>query len=132
MHENEITKAVIAAAIEVHRHLGPGLMESTYEECLCRELLLRNLKFERQVSIPVKYKGVQLECSYRLDLIVEDKVIIEIKSVEIVTPVHKKQLITYLRLMNKKVGLVINFNEAVLKHGIHRLINGFLDPMPNE
>src|SRR3990172_5780995 len=111
MHENEITKAVIAAAIEVHRHLGPGLMESTYEECLCRELLLRNLKFERQVSIPVKYKGVQLECSYRLDLIVEDKVIIEIKSVEIVQPGHKKQLITYLRLMNKKVGLVINFNE---------------------
>jgi GxxExxY protein len=132
MHENEITGAVIAAAIEVHKSLGPGLLESAYEECLCRELLLRNLKFERQVNIPVRYKGVQLECGYKLDLIVEDKAIVEIKSVEKVTSVHTKQLMTYLRLKDKKVGLLINFNEAVLKKGIHRVINGFLEPLERE
>jgi GxxExxY protein len=120
--EQQITEAVIGAAIEVHRELGPGLLESAYEECLCHELHLRGLSFQRQVEIPVAYKGLKLACGYRLDVVVEDAVIVELKSIEQITPIHHAQLMTYLRLAEKKVGLLINFNVAVLKNGIVRRV----------
>ncbi len=118
----EITEEIIGAAIEVHRNLGPGLMESAYEECLCRELLLRGIKFQRQVAVPVAYKGVQLDCSYRIDLLIEDAVVVELKAVDKVEPVHEAQLLTYLRLMKKCVGLLINFNVPVLSRGVTRRV----------
>jgi GxxExxY protein len=132
MHENEISKEVIGSAIEVHKNLGAGLLESVYEECLSRELILKNMQFERQVPVPIQYKGVRLEIGYRLDLVVENKVIVEIKSVEKISSVAYKQLLTYLRLMDKKLGLLINFNQEVLKSGVHRVINGFLEPQKLE
>jgi GxxExxY protein len=116
------TDLIIGAAIEVHRELGPGLLESAYEECLCREISLRGGSFQRQIEVPVRYKGVRLDCGYRVDLIVNDLVVVEIKSVEHLLPVHEAQLITYLRLLEKKVGLLINFNVPVLKRGIIRRI----------
>ena len=112
----ELTRPIVGAAIEVHRALGPGLMESAYEECLCHELYLRKLLFQRQVSIPVAYKGVSVDCNYRIDLLVGD-VIVEIKAVETILPVHEAQLLTYMKLLNKRVGLLINFNVPVLKDG---------------
>lgn len=127
MDEDALSKEIIGAAIEVHKVLGPGLLESAYEECLCRELMLINLSFEKQVRVPVHYKGVKLECGYRVDLLIEKKVIVEIKSVENIMPVHKKQLLTYLRLLDKKLGLLINFSERLLKNGIHRVVNGLND-----
>ncbi len=116
LHE-QLTEQVIGAAIEVHRELGPGLMESAYEECLCHELHLRGLKFERQVPLPVRYKGVGLDCGYRIDLVVEDSLILELKCVEHILPVHEAQLLTYLKLTGKRVGLILNFNVAVLTRG---------------
>jgi GxxExxY protein len=116
LHE-ELTEKVIGAAIEVHRALGPGLLESAYEECLCRELGLRGLAFERQVPLPVEYKGVKLDCGYRLDLIVQDEVILELKCIEKVLSVHEAQLLTYLKLTGKHVGLIINFNVSTLVRG---------------
>jgi GxxExxY protein len=116
LHE-ELTEKIIGAAIEVHRALGPGLLESAYEECLCRELDLRGLKFQRQVPLPVEYKGVRLDCGYRLDLIVEDEVILELKCIERVLSVHEAQLLTYLKLKSKRVGLIVNFNVATLIRG---------------
>jgi GxxExxY protein len=116
LHE-ELTEKIIGAAIEVHRALGPGLLESAYEECLCRELNLRELSFERQVPLPVEYKGVKLDCGYRLDLIVQDVVILELKCVEHLLPVHDAQLLTYLKLTRKRVGIIINFNVATLVRG---------------
>jgi GxxExxY protein len=124
-HLNQITQAVIGAAIEVHRTLGPGLLESAYHECLCREMLERNIPFERERPLPVEYKGIRLECGYRLDLLVAGEVVVEIKSVEALAPVHDAQLLTYLRLGGWKVGLLINFNVPVLKQGIHRKVLGF-------
>jgi GxxExxY protein len=124
--EEGLSKEVIGAAIEVHRVLGPGLLESTYEECLCRELALRGITFERQVSLPVEYKGVKLDCGHRLDVFVEKFLILEIKSVESLEPIHTAQLLTYLRLKNCHLGLLLNFNCAVMKQGIKRVINGFL------
>jgi GxxExxY protein len=121
---NEITEAVIGAAIEVHRVLGPGLLESAYEECLCRELALRKIQFQRQRSLPVEYKGVKLTCGYRIDLLVADTVVVEIKAVEDLTFVHEAQLLTYLRLGGWKVGLLINFSAPVLRQGIKRLVLG--------
>jgi GxxExxY protein len=121
--QEELTKSIIGAAIEVHRILGPGLMESTYEECLCRELGLRGHAFQRQVPLPVTYKGVRLDCGYRLDIVVEDTVILELKAVEEIAPVHEAQLMTYLKLSQKKVGLLINFHVPVLKDGILRRVN---------
>jgi len=118
----EITDQVIGACIEIHKQLGPGLLESAYEECLCHELNLRGLRFRRQVSLPVTYKGIKLDCGYRLDILVEEKVILELKSVDEVTPLHKAQLLTYLRLSGNKVGLILNFNTAVMKDGITRLV----------
>jgi len=120
--EEQLTKAIIGAAIEVHRELGPGLLESAYEECFCYELHLRGLNFERQVELPVAYKGLKLDCGYRLDIVVENSVLLELKSIEQILPVHHAQLLTYLRLSEKKVGLLINFNVGVLKNGIVRRV----------
>jgi GxxExxY protein len=120
--EQQITEAIIGAAIEVHRELGPGLLESAYEECFCHELHLRGLNFLRQVQLPVAYKGLKLDCGYRLDVVVENAVIVELKSIEQISPIHQAQLLTYLRLAEKKVGLLINFNVAVLKNGIVRRV----------
>jgi GxxExxY protein len=116
IHE-DLTERVIGAAIEVHREVGPGLMESAYDECLCHELHLRGLAFERQVPLPVRYKGINLDCGYRLDIIVEDSLILELKCVEHVLPVHEAQLLTYLKMTGKRVGLIFNFNVAVLARG---------------
>jgi GxxExxY protein len=120
--EEERTHAIIGAAIEVHRELGPGLLESAYEECLCHELNLRGVPFRRQQPLPVVYKGLQLDCAYRLDVLVGDAVVVEVKAVESLLPVHEAQLITYLKLSSKKVGLLINFCVPVLKDGIVRRV----------
>jgi len=116
LHE-ELTENVIGAAIEVHRALGPGLLESAYKECLCHELHLRGIGFERQVPLPVDYKGVKLDCGYRLDLLVENVLILEIKCSEHVLPVHEAQLLTYLKMTGRRVGLILNFNVPVLTRG---------------
>ncbi len=116
LHE-ELTGKIIGAAIEVHRALGPGLLESAYEECLCRELNLLELAFQHQVSLPVEYKGVKLDCGYRPDLVVQDAVILELKCVDHVLSVHEAQLLTYLKLSGKRVGIIINFNVAALVRG---------------
>ena len=121
--EKELTKQIIGAAIEVHRVLGPGLLESAYEERLCHELCLRGLKFERQRHLPTKYKGVKLDCGYRPDVVVAGKIGLELKTVEAITPIHKAQLLTYLRLSEIKVGFIMNFNVPVLKDGIQRLVS---------
>ncbi len=120
MTDNELTHAIIGAAIEVHRQLGPGLLESAYEECLARELSLRALRFERQRAVPVVYKDVKLECGYRMDILVEDRIVLELKSVEALAPVHEATILTYLRLSGRSLGLLINFNVAILKDGIRR------------
>lgn len=120
--DDEITHEVIGAAIEVHKRLGPGLLESAYEECLFRELLLRNLRVDRQKGVPVVYKDVKLECGYRIDLVVEGRVVVELKSVEGLAPIHEAIILTYLRLSGHKIGLLINFNVTVLKDGVRRFI----------
>jgi len=112
-----LTQQIIGAAIEVHKALGPGLLESVYEECLRHELHLRQLHFQRQVTVPVLYKGVALDCGYRLDLIVEDIVILELKSIDRVLPIHEAQLLTYLKLLDKPVGFIFNFNVPALGRG---------------
>ena len=121
-HVNVLTHEIIGAAIEVHRVLGPGLLESSYRECLCRELSLRGLNFRRECGIPLEYKGIHLDCGYRMDLLVGELVVVEIKAVEQLAPVHDAQLLTYLRVGGWKVGLLINFNVVLLKHGIRRRI----------
>ena len=123
MDINELTSKIIGAAIEVHKSLGPGLLESAYEECLCYELDARKISYERQKSLPVVYKGVRLDCGYRLDIVVANKVIIEIKACDSLQPIHEAQLLTYLRLAGIKVGLLMNFNVPVLKEGIRRMAN---------
>ncbi|NES19120.1 MAG: GxxExxY protein [Symploca sp. SIO3E6] len=122
MELNEISGKVIGGAIEVHRQLGPGLLESAYESCLRHELHQRGLHVESQVAQPVYYKGLKLECGYRLDLLVENQVIVELKAVEAIQPIHEAQLLTYLKLRNLHLGLLINFNVPILKNGIKRLI----------
>ena len=124
MKFNEVTEAIIGAAIEVHRALGPGLFESAYEECLCRELTLRGVHFERQRELPIDYKGLRLDCGYRVDLLVAGTVVVELKAVEALLPIHEAQLLTYMRLGGWKVGLLINFNVPVLKQGIRRRVLG--------
>ena len=124
---NELTERVIGACIEIHRALGPGLLESAYEECLCFELSQTGIKFERQKPLPVHYKDVNLDCGYRLDLVVEEKIIIELKAVESLLPIHEAQLLTYLKLSGITLGLLINFNVAMLKQGIKRIVNNFQD-----
>ena len=120
-----ITEKVIGRAIEVHRALGPGLLESAYEECLCYELSHRGLSFAKQVDLPVVYKDVKLDCGYRLDIIVEDLVILEIKAGERITSIREAQLLSYLKMLNKRVGLILNFHSARLTDGIKRLVNNF-------
>jgi GxxExxY protein len=120
--EADLTKEIIGAAIEVHRELGPGLLESAYEICLCYELRSRGLQVECQVPLPVTFKGVRLDCGYRIDAVVKDTVVVELKSVEKVTDLHRAQLLTYLRLSGKKLGLLLNFNVPVLKDGIVRMV----------
>jgi GxxExxY protein len=123
LHEN-LTEQVIGAAIEVHRALGPGLLESAYEECLCHELHLRGLSFRRQVPLPVEFKGIHLDCGYRMDIVVEDLVVLELKCVEHVLPVHEAQLLTYLKMTGKRVGLIVNFHvSALVRGGIIRKVN---------
>lgn len=116
----ELTEQVIGAAIEVHRHLGPGLLESVYEECLCHELSLRGLEFMRQVDLPITYKGVALNAGLRMDLVVDRKLVVELKSVDKLAPVHQAQLLTYMRLSKCRIGLLINFNVGLLKDGLMR------------
>ena len=123
---NILSGKIINAAIEVHKELGPGLLESVYEYCLVEELKRRGLICVTQVRLPIVYKGVQLEKEFIIDILVEDKIIIELKSVEIILPVHEVQLVTYLKLANKKLGLLINFNVPILHEGIRRRINGTL------
>ena len=120
---NDLSGEVIGAAIEVHKTLGPGLLESTYEECLCREFELRKFFFERQKALPIEYKGLKLDCGYRLDILVENRLIVELKACESLQLIHEAQLLTYLKLTGIKVGLLINFNVPVLKEGIRRLAN---------
>jgi len=125
--ENEVAKQIVDAAFRVHTSLGPGLLESVYEMVLAYELEQRGLRTVRQQPVPVVYQGTRIEMGFRADLIVEDKVIVEIKSVEALAPVHKKQLLTHLRLADKRLGLLINFNVALIKDGIMRIANGMLD-----
>ncbi len=120
---NKTTESIIGAAIEVHRHLGPGLLESAYEECLCEELSLRKIPFKRQIALPVVYKSKKLDVGYRIDLLVNDEVVVELKTVETILPIHEAQALTYMRLSGKQVGLILNFNVTVLKNGIKRLVH---------
>ena len=121
---NRITEGVIGAAIAVHRALGPGLLESAYQECLCQELALRGIPFEREVPLPLEYKGIRRECGYRLDILVAGAVVVEVKAIEAIAPIHEAQLLTYLRLGGWSVGLLMNFNVFVLKDGIRRKVLG--------
>jgi GxxExxY protein len=123
-HINDLSHQVIGFCIEVHRHLGPGLLESAYEEALAFEFAQARLKFERQLEVPLAYKGVALSCGYRLDFLVDQELILELKSVAEILPVHQAQLLTYLKLQNRPLGLLVNFNSPVLKNGIHRIVHG--------
>ncbi|MCD6135769.1 GxxExxY protein [Candidatus Bipolaricaulota bacterium] len=122
MEFDELSSRVIGCALEVHRELGPGLLESTYEQCLAHELKLNGIRFELQHPLPVEYKGVRLDCGYRVDVLVEDKLIIELKSVEQIKSIHEAQLLTYMRLAGVGIGLLINFNVMKLKNGIKRFV----------
>ncbi|MDO8968929.1 GxxExxY protein [Algoriphagus sp.] len=123
MSENEISSQIIGAAIEVHKHLGPGLLESSYEACLLFELRQMGLNVKSQVALPISYKGLRLEAGYRIDILVEEKVIIEIKAVDEFSDIHTAQILTYLKLTNLKLGLLINFNSAKLVNGLKRVVN---------
>ena len=125
MKLNEVTDAIIGSAIEVHKHLGPGLLESAYEVCLAYEIATRGLKVVRQMQLPVRYKEVHLDCGYRVDLLVQDLVVVELKVVERLEPIHDAQVLTYLRLSGCQVGLLLNFNTPVLREGIKRLVHNF-------
>jgi GxxExxY protein len=122
MNSTDLTHRIIGAAIEVHRQLGPGLLESAYEECLCRELQLRHIKFDRQKPIPIVYKDVKLQCVYRIDILVEGSIVLELKSIEQLSPIHEAVVLTYLKLSGNTLGLLINFHVPVLKDGIRRYI----------
>ena len=119
---DELTSRVIGAGIEVHRQLGPGLLESAYEECLCYELNNINLPFQRQVKLPIRYKSIELDAGYRLDLVIENQLVVEVKAIEKLLPIHDAQLLTYLRLGKFRIGLLMNFNTPVLKDGIRRKV----------
>lgn len=123
MTENELSKIAVDIAFQIHKQYGPGLFESVYEEIFCYELAEIGIGFRRQKAIPVIHKEIKMEVGFRADIIIENKIIIELKSVEILTTVHYKQLLTYLKLANLKLGLLINFNEALIKNGIHRVVN---------
>jgi len=123
--ENQLTEKIIGCAIEVHKALGPGLLESAYEECFCYELAQTGFTFRRQVPLPVVYKGVTLDCGYRIDVLINDLIVVELKTVEKLLPIHDAQLLTYLKLYRRPLGLLLNFNVPVLKDGIKRLVNQF-------
>jgi GxxExxY protein len=123
MDINKLSSRIIGAAIEVHKILGPGLLESTYEECICHELSLGGFFFERQKPLAVQYKGISLDCGYRLDVVVENIIILELKSCEKIEPIHKAQLLTYLKLSGLKLGLLLNFNVILMREGIVRVVN---------
>ena len=120
--EEELTEAIIGAAIEVHKELGPGLLESSYQRCLAREFDLRGIKYRQEVDLQVNYKGVAIDCAYRIDFIVEEKIVVELKSVEKLIPIHEAQLLTYLKLSKLRVGLLINFNSAVIRNSFIRRV----------
>ena len=122
MTDNEITHEIIGAAIEVHKLLGPGLLESAYEACLCHEFAIRKIGFQKQKPVPLVYKEIKLDCGFRLDLLVEQRVVVELKSVDALGPIHEAIMLTYLRLSGHKLGLLINFNVSILKEGIRRFI----------
>lgn len=122
---NKTTETIIGKAIEVHRHLGPGLLESAYESCLLYELLQEGMTVEQQKPLPVHYKGIDLDCAYRLDLLVENSIIVEMKAVEKLLPIHKAQLLSYLKLSGLSLGLLINFNVEILRNGIQRVVNNY-------
>lgn len=122
---NQITSLIIESAIQVHRSLGPGLLESVYKSCLYDQLISSNLAVEKEIPIPVVYEGRKLECGFRADLIVNKTIVVEVKAIELIHDVHKAQLLTYLRLTNLRFGLIINFNVVLLKHGIKRIVNGY-------
>lgn len=124
MEINSLTEIIIGSAIEVHRALGPGLLESAYEQCLCHELSLRKIPFERQLQLPVKYKGILLDCGYRIDLLVDKLVVVELKAIDRLAPVHDAQLLTHVRLGGWQAGLLINFNVELLVDGIRRKVMG--------
>ncbi len=123
--ENQLTEKIIGCAIEVHKALGPGLLESAYEECFCYELNQQGLSFNRQVPLLVVYKGIKLDCGYRIDVLVNDIIVVELKTVEKLLPIHDAQLLTYLKLYKRPIGLLMNFNVPALKSGIKRLVNQF-------
>ena len=122
MYEEELTQKIIACAIEVHRELGPGLLESAYEVCLCQEFVANGIPFERQKPLPIGYKGIKLVCGYRMDIVVAEKVVLEIKALDAVSGIHKAQLLTYLKLSKLRVGLILNFSLRTMKSGIIRLV----------
>ena len=124
-HVNDLTRQIIGAAIEVHRALGPGLLESAYQACLAKELELNSIQFKFEWPLPIEYKGLHLKRGYRMDLLVEDSVIVEVKAVSVILPIHEAQLLTYMRLKKVRLGLLLNFNEVVLKNGIRRKVLGF-------
>jgi len=125
MDINQLSSKIIGAAIEVHKALGPGLLESAYEKCLCHELKLRGLSFDNQKPLPLVFKGEELDCGYRLDIVVDNAIILEVKSCERIEPIHKAQLLTYLKLSGLKLGLVLNFNVPAMRDGIVRMVNAF-------
>lgn len=122
---NRLTHEIIGAAIEVHRRLSPGLLESAYETCLCRELSLRGIRFQRQVPLRIQYRGLQLDCAYRLDIVIPRLLIVEVKAMKKVLPVHRAQVLTYLKLTGIRLGLLINFNVEMLVAGLNRIINSY-------
>jgi GxxExxY protein len=122
MDRNEVTRKIIGCAIEVHKNLGPGLLESAYEECLCYELIKQGLTIQRQQPTPVVYKEIKLECGYRIDIVVENSIVLELKVVDCINPVHEAQILTYMKFSDKTLGLLINFNVTVLKNGIKRFV----------
>ena len=128
MSDNKTTEKIIGCAIEVHKALGPGLLESVYEECYCYELIQNGFTINRQVPLPIVYKGIRLDCGYKIDIIVNDFVIIELKAVEKLLPIHDAQLLTYLKLYKRPLGLLLNFNVPVMKDGIKRLVNNYQEP----
>ena len=125
---NDLSSAIIGAAIEVHRALGPGLLESAYEQCLAQELSLRKIPFERQKPLPVHYKGTQLDCGYRLDFLVADIIVVDVKAIDALLPIHQAQLLSYLKLGGWKLGLLINFHVPLLREGIKRVVSGLEEP----
>jgi GxxExxY protein len=127
---NALTERIIGAAIEVHRHLGPGLLESAYEECLCFELSQNGIGFKRQVHLPIRYKGVLIDCGHKMDLVVENRIVVEIKAIDSLLPIHGAQLLTYLKSSGHQIGLLINFNVPVLKRGLKRIVNHYDGPLP--